>query len=347
LCSGRAIFVDMASDFVSGQEMSRRFYSDAVRPVLDAAFPGLPHSAALLGRGSEVLGYDDAMSTDHNWEPRVQLFLRDEDQVVAVTEVLRAKVPGRFADRVTEFGVHTLRGYFLAQLNFDLDQELKARDWLTFYEQNLCTITAGAVFHDEVGLEQVRERFGYYPRDVWIYLFLAAWWRVHPEVNLVGRTGFVGDELGSGLIGARLVHELMRLCFLIERRYAPYPKWFGTAFSRLSCGPSLGPLLQAVLRASSWEEREAALMPAYEEVGRLFNGLGLTPSVEIGVEQMCGRPFRVAWGDYVGPLAAEIKDPDVREIAGRWPVGGVDQLREILWPARMRGQLLAVFESAR
>lgn len=331
---------------MTGQEMSRRFYSDEVLPVLDAAFPGLPHSAALLGRGSEVQGYDDPMSTDHNWEPRVYVFLRDEDHVEAVTEVLRAKVPARFADRPAEFGVHTLRDYFLAQLNFDLDRELTARDWLTFSEQNLCTVTKGAVFHDEVGLEQVRERFGYYPRDVWIYLFLAGWWRVHPEVNLVGRTGFVGDELGSGLIGARLVQELMRLCFLIERRYAPYPKWFGTAFSRLSCGPSLGPMLQAVLHASSWEEREAALMSAYREIGRLFNGLGLVPPVEIGVERMCGRPFTVAWGDYVGPLAAAIKDPEVREIAEQWPVGAIDQLREIVWFPRKRGHLLAAFESA-
>ena len=52
--------------FIPGLELSRLFYQEAVRPILDAVFPGLPHSAALLGRGSEVLGFDDAMSTDHN-----------------------------------------------------------------------------------------------------------------------------------------------------------------------------------------------------------------------------------------------------------------------------------------
>lgn len=322
--------------FVSGQELSRRFYREVVRPTLD---PAVQHSAALLGRGSEVLGFDDEMSGDHNWEPRVLLFVRDGD-------VLKPEVPDRFEGRPAIVEVHTLRGYFLEQLNFDLDQEITARDWLTFSEQNLSTMTAGAVFHDEVGLGEVRERFGYYPRDVWIYLLIAGWWRVHPEVNLVGRTGFVGDELGSGLIGARMVQELMRLCFLMEQRYAPYPKWFGTAFSRLRCGPSLGPVLLAVLRAESWQEREAALMTAYEEVGRMHNALGITPVVEIGVERMCGRPFRVAWGDYIGALTAEIKDPAVQEIAEHWRAGGVDQLRETLWFARARGQLLAVFDSA-
>ncbi len=58
---------------VSGLELSRQFYSEAVRPILDARFSSLPHSAALLGRGSEVLGYDDEMSTDHDWKPRPAL----------------------------------------------------------------------------------------------------------------------------------------------------------------------------------------------------------------------------------------------------------------------------------
>nr|MBA2773672.1 hypothetical protein [Nocardioidaceae bacterium] len=63
--------------FVTGLELSRHFYHGLVRPILDARFAGLPHSAALLGRGSEVLGFDDEMSTDHDWKPRVLLFLRE------------------------------------------------------------------------------------------------------------------------------------------------------------------------------------------------------------------------------------------------------------------------------
>ena len=43
----------------------------------------------------------------------------------------------------------------------------------------------------------------------------------------------MGDELGSAVLGARLVESAMRLAFLMERTYAPYVKWFGTAFARL------------------------------------------------------------------------------------------------------------------
>ena len=47
--------------------------------MLDAEFPGLRHSAALIGAGSEVLGFDTPMSSDHHWGPRAILFLAEDD----------------------------------------------------------------------------------------------------------------------------------------------------------------------------------------------------------------------------------------------------------------------------
>jgi hypothetical protein len=331
------------SAFVSGQEMSRRFYLETVQPILMADFPGLAHSAALLGRGSEVLGFDDEMSTDHNWEPRVLLFFRPQDDRGAVEETLRAKVPWQFEGRQSEFSVHTLRDFFLGHLNFDLDDGLRPRDWLTFPEQRLRMITAGAVYHDEVGLREVRKRFAYYPQDVWYYLLIAAWWRVHPEFNLVGRAGFAGDELGSAVIGSQLVNDLMHLCFLMEREYAPYSKWFGTAFSRLPCGAELTPILRQVLRAETWQDRETALLTAYEAISVRHNALQITSPVSLDVEQLWDRPFKVVWGDFPQALAAQIQDPAVKAIADRWPVGFIDQLREVLWLPSERERLLRLF----
>ena len=52
--------------FVPGLELSRDFYRELVRPILDADFPGLLHGAAMLGRGSEVLGFDDEAADDED-----------------------------------------------------------------------------------------------------------------------------------------------------------------------------------------------------------------------------------------------------------------------------------------
>ena len=54
-------------DFILSLELSRRFYQEALRPILAARFPGLPYAVARIGPGSEVLGLDTPMSTDHGW----------------------------------------------------------------------------------------------------------------------------------------------------------------------------------------------------------------------------------------------------------------------------------------
>lgn len=68
---------------ISGLQLSERFYWEAVRPLLDQHFGALPHAAALLGDGSEVLGYDDSTSTDHHWGPHVSSFVQPADCGVA------------------------------------------------------------------------------------------------------------------------------------------------------------------------------------------------------------------------------------------------------------------------
>jgi len=89
---------------VRGLELSRRFYFEAVRPILDRRFPELEHAAALIGPGSEVLGYDDDVSTDHHWGPRVLLFLPDLGRSAEIDRALGTELPTSFAGFPTNFG---------------------------------------------------------------------------------------------------------------------------------------------------------------------------------------------------------------------------------------------------
>jgi len=94
------------SDFIPGLELARMFYLEAVKPVLDAFSESLQYSAALIGSGSEILGFDTEMSTDHHWGPRVMLFLKEDDHDLyckAIDEAFRLKLPPRFHGYSTNF----------------------------------------------------------------------------------------------------------------------------------------------------------------------------------------------------------------------------------------------------
>src|SRR5262249_26364753 len=102
--------------------------------------------------------------------------------------------------------MHTVRGFFLQELGVDPDTPLTVVDWLLMPQQRLLGVTSGAVFHDGLqALVPLREKFAFYPRDVWLYLLAAQWTRISQEEAFVGRCGDLGDEIGSQVIAARLV----------------------------------------------------------------------------------------------------------------------------------------------
>ena len=77
------------------------------------------------------------------------------------------------------------------------------------------------------------------------------------------------------MIGGRLARDLMSLGFLMERRYAPYPKWFGTAFAAAGLRAALTPLLAELVAAATWPERQDAYAVAAGLLVRQQNELGL------------------------------------------------------------------------
>lgn len=69
----------MWAPFVPGLRLCHRYYTEAVRPLLTEAYPDLRYAAGRLGAGSEVLGFDTERSVDHDWGPRLELFLTPDD----------------------------------------------------------------------------------------------------------------------------------------------------------------------------------------------------------------------------------------------------------------------------
>src|SRR5262245_33249932 len=66
-------------EFIPGLKLGEAFFHEAVKPIIEQHFPDLQYSAALIGSGSEILGFDTVMSSDHHWGPRAMLFLSEAD----------------------------------------------------------------------------------------------------------------------------------------------------------------------------------------------------------------------------------------------------------------------------
>lgn len=323
--------------FIPGIELSRHFYEEVVCKLVE-----VPHAAALIGEGSEVLGFDQPRSADHSWGPRLQLFVHPseiENVSLAIERGLPAEYKGypvpfycwktgtvRHHVEVTE-----LDSWLSSQLRIDSGTELTPQTWLSMPQQHLLQFTSGAVFEDDRGeLSGMRKRLAWYPDDVWLWMMASQWHFIGNTEHLLGRTAEANDRRGSMLVACRLVRLIMELCFLQERRYWPYLKWFGSAFAKLAVAPAIGPILDTILEATDPSTRENGVTRALEIAAEKHNGLGLTVAVppvfedfKVGINDAV-RPYRVLnAGSYVEACRSAIVD---RKLGKLLPVGAIDQL---------------------
>lgn len=333
--------------FVPGLVLCRRFHDELIGPIIRDRFPGLRYAAARLDSGSELLGLDTPRSTDHDWGPRLQIFLAPGDAGLAraIEAAVDAELPASFLGYPTRFARHSDSGlgvlsaegdrhgvrvtelgrWFDDALGFDPRRGVGADDWLGTPTQRLAEVTGGGVFHDglDADLTAARTTLAWYPEDVWRVVLAAQWGRIAQEEHLVGRCIEVGDELGSLVLVGRIARDLMRLFLLLHRRYPPYGKWLGSLFARL---PGVAPAAEALtsaLRVGRWEDRQAQLSRALTLAAARTNETGLAAPLDPEVRPFHRRPFLVLdAGRFAAILSAGITDPGLRD---RALVGAVDQ----------------------
>jgi hypothetical protein len=361
-----------APAFLPGLELSRLLYEEAVAPLLAAEYPTLRYAAARIGPGSEVLGYDTRRSADHEWGPRLDLFVAEEE-VDALAEPIRGLLsqtlpktirgwPTSFREsddprdpvgRMEEtdgpinhrIAIQSVRGWLEDRLGLTAIRAPTTIEWLAMPQQRLAEAVEGAVYRDDLGdISRVRTMLAWYPGDVWRYLLACQWQRISQEEAFAGRAAEVGDELGSALAAARVVRDLMRLALLLARRYAPYGKWLGSAFAELPAAAGLGPHLESAISAADYETRERALARALETAGRLQNETGLAAWVDPAPRRYHGRPFLVLHAErFAEALMETLSDPLLRRLP---PTGGVDQWADstdmLHQPAAVRAALDAL-----
>ncbi|HWK79921.1 MAG TPA: DUF4037 domain-containing protein [Thermomicrobiales bacterium] len=337
-------------DFVPGLELSRLYATEVVEPILRAAFPALPLALGLLGEGSDVLGFDTDRSMDHDWGPRCVVFVPDdvrESLAPWLDQALRDQLPRAFLGFPTGVDYHPDGATFMAgsdanapfvhrvhitspaQILHDLIDirsldDLTPALWVTTPQQKLLELTAGAIFRDDTGeITRIRRALAWYPDDVWRLMLAGTWKAISQLEPFVGRCGEVGDDLGSQLVAMRLIRDQMRLAFLLERRYAPYQKWFGTAFDRLAVAPALTPSMDKARYARGWQERERGIVAASVVLANRQNAAKLAAWVDPAPRPFWSRPFQVLQAErFTEALAEAIADPAVKALPA--DLGGLD-----------------------
>jgi len=264
------------------------------------------------------------------WGPRFYLFLNESDMPLkrdiedafgrgfpytykGCSVNFSAPAPGgngmRYPESITEGPVsplvfiHTPDGYINEYLGTSELDGLTALDWISFSEHRLLSLTSGKIFRDELNMRKTLDKLKYYPEDVRLYLIASNWSLIAEEQAFVRRCFDVGDDLGSSLVCGRIADRLMRLAFLYCGQYAPYSKWFGTAFSKLPVGEAIKNAVYRAVTASDIKTREDSITAAQLLTAELHNNSGLTEYVGVKIESYYERDIKVIFGEKIASAA--------------------------------------------
>jgi hypothetical protein len=178
--------------FVAGLDLAESYYWEVVQPRLAT----VAHSAALMGAGSDVLGYDDLLHRPRGGDRGCRCSWREKDRQDEVRRTFRG-LPDEHQGWPTRIGsdrlplrqhvdAETLSGWLVRPLGVDPGAGLSTFDSLTL-PQSLLGATSGRVFHDGLGeLEPLRAAIAWYPRR---------------RVALAARLPVAADRPGGGVRG--------------------------------------------------------------------------------------------------------------------------------------------------
>ncbi len=226
---------------MKGLELSKAFYEQYGKPMLHEQFADYEAliAVALCGSGSECFGYDDDVSTDHDFEPGFCLFLPGEDVIDRRTEFLLERAYARLPKEFEGFrrslmnpvggnrhGVQRMDDFFLSKVGA-ADGRLSAEQWLTIPEFYLAEATNGEVFRDDCGaFSAIREKIALLPEDIRRK-------KLAGELLTMAQSGQYnynrclkhGETGAAQLATVEFVKAAMHTVFLLNRTYMPYYKW--------------------------------------------------------------------------------------------------------------------------
>ncbi|MBR2696773.1 MAG: DUF4037 domain-containing protein [Parasporobacterium sp.] len=254
---------------MKGLDLSRAFFETYGKPMLKKEFPDLlPFIAAgLCGSGSECFGYDDPVSTDHDFEPGFCLFLPGEEiidrKAAFQLERAYAKLPKEFEGYKrsvmqpvggARHGVLRAAEFFTEKTGTP-DGILSSGQWLHLPESALAEAVNGELFFDEYGLvSTIRKRLSYYPEEIRKKklagnLLLMAQAGQYNYLRCIRH----GETAAAQMSVFEFVKSGISVIFLLNQTYQPYYKWSFHALRELPKLSLLAELFEYLISSDNEE----------------------------------------------------------------------------------------------
>ncbi|RYQ54084.1 DUF4037 domain-containing protein [Bifidobacterium pseudolongum] len=293
----------------NGMQLARDYWLAYVKPMLDERYAEFAPRIAvgLVGHGAECYGFDDALSRDHDFGPRLCMWLTASDyarigeQLQADYESLPAQCNGFARTAATpraqgagrRSGVFEIGEFFTSITGYPIAPgENEPHLWMMLDEATLAAATNGRVFADALGaFSKTRQSFKLMPDDVRLAL-------ISKRLGMIAQAGQYnlprmlqrGDGAAAWLCVSEFADAVSSLVFLINNPvtvgYAPYYKWRFAALRALSAraGMRLTDVcaqLEQVLRLASaacfggagFGEGGAGAAPNVREVQRIVGDI--------------------------------------------------------------------------
>lgn len=325
------------NSFIKGRELSKQFYVEIIQPMLSDT----PHDAVLIGEGSDVLGFDQPISKDHDWGPRITIFVSNKEQIQPTRGKILANLPERFLGFSTfvdedssNIQVATAWKWLHRNLSIKDIYSLTYSDWLSFPQQHLLQFVGGVSFADSLGdYKKAKQILSWYPDDVWSWAMASQWYLIWSSERLIQRTLEDEDYLGSQLILQKVVRYMIEMWFLQSKQYKPYDKWLGSVFGRLEGSSFIKEKSLEIFSTNDTAKQIQLLQQMLVRLGENHTKLVLTKNVEpkivpyeVGVNNAV-RPYKIFnSSDYKDACIEIIEDPTLQKLIF---VGTIDQMTNV------------------
>ena len=268
---------------MKGIELSRAYFEEYGNPMLEKDFAEHLDRIAvgLVGHGSECFGFDEDISSDHDFEPGFCLWLTDEDEQTFGFRLFRAysKLPKEFmgvkcldksALGSKEKGVRTISEFYSAYTGRRGAPECW-QDWLYTPSHYFAEATNGEVFCDPLGeFTRIREIIkNGMPEDVRLKKIASCALHMAQSGQYNYKRCIAHGELGAARFALNeFASNAAELAFLLERRHAPYYKWIFRAMRELSALEYLANKIENLITLPADETLKIELL--IEEISAIF-----------------------------------------------------------------------------